>query len=126
MKLKNIEEKIAQYIDLMRSIKSYEHVLKKLEELKHIEKTIETMKSDIDRTGSRMEIIFHNLEESIGKINETSSIAENNQSSVRELMVSLSKIEAQDEFFVKKEDFDLLKSDLQVIKRIVYNQQQSQ
>lgn len=123
VRLKAIEDKLKEYSEIMKSIRSYESVLAKLESLQKEEKVIEKLKMDIDKTGSKIEVMFHNVEESIAKINETGIIAENNQSSIRELMIALSKLETQTDFFVKKEDYNQLKSDIQVIKKVIYDKE---
>ncbi|MFT4303631.1 MAG: hypothetical protein ACMXYG_03635 [Candidatus Woesearchaeota archaeon] len=123
LQIKNLNNKLNEYSELMKGIKDYENVIRKLEDIKKEEKNIEKIKIDVEKKGSKIEIISQNLQDSIKKINQIDLVSNNNKSSINEMMVSLAKIEKQNEFLVKKEDFEKLKSDIQIIKKVVYDKE---
>jgi hypothetical protein len=112
--------KLKEYSEIMSSIKSYKHLIAKLNELQKTQKEIDNSRMEIEKINTKTEAMVENIEESIARINEINTIAQNNQSNIRDIMISLSKIEANLESSVKKEDFEKIKSDVLMIKKAFY------
>ncbi len=114
------EEKLKKYSDMMQKIQSFDNVIEKLERIKKTEETIKQLKTQIQRDTSRTEVMIQNISESVSKINKTSETSQSNQNSIKDISVTLSKIESKMEFLVKKEEFENIKNDVQVIKRTLF------
>ena len=114
------EEKLKKYSDMMQKIQSFDNVIEKLERIKKTEETIKQLKTQIQRDTSRTEVMIQNISESVSKINKTSETSQSNQDSIKDISVTLSKIESKMEFLVKKEEFENIKNDVQVIKRTLF------
>lgn len=114
------EDKLSEFIKLIEKIKSFENVLNELENVKATEAKIKKMKLDIDKSTSKTELIVQNVSESVAKINKTSIAVESNSDAIKDIMLSLAKIESRLDFLVKQEDFDYLNEDLKIIKKVLF------
>lgn len=115
------DEKITRYLEIMERIGNYEQLLRKLEELKEEEKRISGLKVDIERMTSKVQIIHENLQDTVRKVNGADSRSQSNLDTIRELLVSTTKIETQQDFFVKKKDIQRLEKDLGVLKKALFS-----
>lgn len=118
-----VERQLKTYESVMEQIKDYDSILKKLSDLKGTENKIERIKLDIEKMNSKIEVLYHNIEESIGKINIAHDTALNNQSAIKEMLVSIGKIEQNVEMLTKKEEFNQLQNDVHLLKKSLFMQE---
>lgn len=123
MKEEKLEKQLKLYEEIMSKIKDYESVMNKLKELKKTEESVEKVKFDIERMNSKIEVLYHNIEDSINKINTGYDIAQNNQTNLKDVLVSISKIEQKIELLTKKEEFKNLQNDVHVLKKSLFMQE---
>ncbi|MFW6013620.1 MAG: hypothetical protein ACOCQG_00440 [Candidatus Nanoarchaeia archaeon] len=114
------DKKLANFSEIMQKIKSYENVINELENMKAVEEKIKKMKLEIEKATSKSEVMIQNLKESVSKINKAYTTSLSNQNAVKDIMKSLTNIEARLEFTVKKEDFDYVKDDVDTIKKTMF------
>lgn len=119
-RLDRTEKQLQKYDELMSSIKSYENVLDALEHAKKTVEIVRKLKTEVQKQASRMDVMFQNLEESVGTIGKANQLAEGNKAAVKDILADLSRIETRLEGLAKKEDFELLKSDVTVMKKALF------
>ena len=122
-RLDSLKEKISEYLEIMSSIKDYQSVLEQLKKIKEVESDIRKHRLEMEKTASRTEILYHNLDEAVGKVNSTHDMTSANKEQVKDLIISLNKLETKVELLVKKEDFESLKNDVNIIKNHLFNKQ---
>ena len=120
-KTKQMEEKLSKYSVLMEKIKNYESLLFQLDKIKATEKHISDMKLTIEKYMSKMEIMSLNISDSTAMIKSNNQITLDNQESIKDLIKSLSKLEAKNDILVKQENFNFLKEDVEVIKKVLFD-----
>ncbi len=120
-KLQILEDKLNEYLNTMSRIKSFENVVKELERIKGVEERIKKMSGETDKAASKVEIISQNIRESLKKINESFNTANSNKDTIKELLVSLTKIESKLDFLAKKEELEFLKDDVGTIKKAIFD-----
>ncbi|MCH8519368.1 MAG: hypothetical protein LAT82_01295 [Nanoarchaeota archaeon] len=120
-KTKQMEDKLAKYSVLMEKIKNYESLLFQLDKIKSTEKHISDMKLTIEKYMSKIEIMSLNISDSTSMIKSTNQLAYDNQESIKDLIKSLSKLEAKSDILVKQENFNFLKEDVEVIKKVLFD-----
>ena len=120
-KSKQMEDKLSKYSVLMEKIKNYESLLFQLDKIKATEKHISDMKLTIEKYMSKMEIMSLNISDSTAMIKSNNQITLDNQESIKDLIKSLSKLEAKSDILVKQEHFNFLKEDVEVIKKVLFD-----
>ncbi|MFT4244213.1 MAG: hypothetical protein ACMXYB_02015 [Candidatus Woesearchaeota archaeon] len=120
-KTKQIEEKLSKYSVLMEKVKNYESILYQLDKIKATEKHVSDMKLTIEKYISKIEIMSLNISDSTSMIKSNNQITLDNQESIKDLIKSLSKLEAKSDILVKEETFNFLKEDVEVIKKVLFD-----
>lgn len=119
--LEQTRDQLDEYQEVMKKIKDYDNLLSKLDEIKSKKKEISSMKVDAEKASSKAEVLVHNVQDSLKKMKEAHSVASTNKETIKDITKDVSTLEAKTEGLVKKETFDDLKDDVEVMKEALFN-----
>jgi len=118
---KKMDTMLQKYTALMEQIKDFENLVKKLKNIKEVETHISSLKNKIDTTASRIDVLVQHAQQTIGKINNAYDTAESNKQELKEINVTLAKIDSEIDNSVKKTDFEAIKSEMFILKKVLFD-----
>jgi chromosome segregation ATPase len=118
-----IEDKLNEYLHMMTAIKDYETVIQQLKKIKEVEDGIRKERLEVQKASSKTEILFHNIEDSVGKINSAADQSKDNSEQIKELLLSINKLETKSDLLIKKEQVEPLKEDIRIIKKHIFEKE---